>query len=400
MTRRLVVSALPGQTRAAWICDGTLEDLVVLRDDRPSLLGNVYLGRVTAIDCGLDAAFVEIGVGCPAFLPLEDLGGLRPHEGQSLVVRVTREAAGQKGPKLSMKLAPDLRRILATKDGAGAPPKLLFRALDPLDRVLAAKHPPDDIVTDDPGFFETARDRLGGMSGHTPHVALYRHTRPLFEAEGLEAGIEALLDPAVALSSGGSLLIEPTRTLTAIDVNAGRQRERDPESLALGVNLEAAAEAARQIRLRSLSGLIVIDFLALAERRDRQEVVRALRRAVKVDTEPTRVHPMSPSGLVEMTRRRGRPPLYEVLTEPCGIYGSGRVKDPVTLAYEALTSLRAQATGVALKQLRLHVGPVVGAALEGPAAMALDRIETQLGRSIEIVVEAGRAGDSFEIMLG
>ena len=400
MTRRLVVSALPGQTRAAWTRDGALEDLVVLRDDRPSLLGNVYMGRVTAIDRGLDAAFVDIGVGRPAFLPLAELVEQHPHEGQSMVVRISREAAGDKGPKLSPKLAPELKRVLAAKDGAGAPPQLLFRALDPLDRVLASRHPPDVIVTDDPGFFETARHRLGGSSGSMAQVALYRDSRALFEAEGLEAEIEALLDPAVALPSGGMLLVEPTRTLTAVDVNAGRQRERDPERLALGVNLEAVAETAKQIRLRALSGLIVIDFLALAERRDRQEVVRALRRALKADTEPTRVHPMSPSGLVEMTRRRGRPALHEVLTEPCGIHDSGRVKDPVTLAYEALTGLRAQATGAALKQLRLHVAPPVAAALDGPAASALDCIERQLGRSVEVMAEAGRADDSFEIMLG
>ena len=101
-----------------------------------------------------------------------------------------------------------------------------------------------------------------------------------------------------------------------------------------------------------------------------------------------------------MTRRRARPSLHETLTEPCGIHASGRTKDPVTLAYEALYQLRAAASGAAVKRLRLLVAPPVSEALQGPVAEALKSIESQLARPVDVVADAGRPAEAFEIMLG
>ena len=401
MTRRLVISALPGETRAAWLEDGRLADIAIRRADRPSHLGDLYHGRVAKVDKALDAAFVELGLARPGLLPLSEGPGRRLTEGDAVIVRVLREAAGGKGLRLSARIKdppPDLEE----RARGARPPALLLKGDDPLERVLAARALPDEIVVDDPGTHAEIKARLAGR-GDVPAegVRLDLDPAPLFEREGLEGEIEALLEPRVELPSGGHLLVEPVRTLIAIDVNSGRHDGRGtaPEQ-ALAVNLEAAAEVPRQLRLRALSGLIVIDFLALPEGGPRRQVAAALRAGLKDDPEPTRVEAMAASGLVELTRRRGRPALHELLTGPCGIGGGGRVKDPATLAFEALRAVRREAAARPEAAVTLGAAPAVIAALEtGPAAAARQALEARLGRPLALVNEVAAPGEPAEIVL-
>ncbi len=397
MSRRLVISALPGETRAAWLEDGRLVDLVVRRADRPSRLGNLYHGRVAKVDKGLDAAFVELGLARPGLLPLSEGPGRRLSEGDAVVVRVLREAAGGKGLRLTA-------RILGPPPGLDdrardkRPPALLARGDDPIERVLAAGQAPDEIVFDDPEAFAAAKARLPELP--PDRLRLDLDPAPLFEREGLEAEIETLLRPRVALPCGGFLLIEPVTTLTAVDVNSGRHAGRGPApEQALAVNLEAAAAIPRQLRLRALSGLIVVDFLALADAGPRKRVAAALRKGLKRDPEPSRVFPMTASGLLEFTRRRGRPALHELLTAPCGIDGGGRLKDAVTLAFEALRAARREAAARPGTHVTLRGAPAVIAALGGPAAAARQALEGRLGRQLTLVTEPAAAGEAAEIVL-
>jgi Ribonuclease G/E len=401
MTRRLVISALPGETRAAWLEDGRLVELVVRRADRPSHLGDLYHGRVAKVDKALDAAFVELGLARPGLLPLSEAPGRRLSEGDAVIVRVLREAAGGKGVRLSARIK-DPPPNLEQKARDARPPALLVRGDDPLERVLAARTAPDEIVVDDPDTHAEIKARLAGQGGLPAGcLRLDLDPAPLFEREGLEGEIEALLEPRVELPSGGHLLIEPVRTLTAVDVNSGRHDGRGtaPDQ-ALAVNLEAAAEIPRQLRLRALSGLIVVDFLALPEGRPRRQVVAALRAGLKNDPEPVRVQAMAPSGLVELTRRRGRPALHELLTGPCGIGGGGRVKDPAALAFEALRAVRREAAARPGAAVTLRAAPAVIAALEnGPAAAARRALEKRLGRPLALTAEAAPPGEGAEIVL-
>jgi Ribonuclease G/E len=395
--RRLVISALPGETRAAWLEDGRLVDLVVRRADRPSHLGNLYHGRVAKVDKALDAAFVELGLERAGFLPLGEGPGRRLAEGDAVVVRVLREAAGGKGLRLSARIKdppPDLER----RARSARPPALLLQGDDPLERVLAARAPPDEIVVDDPDSHAAISARLAARAGGA-RLRLDLEPAPLFEREDLEGEIEALLEPRVALPSGGHLLVEPVRTLTAVDVNSGRHDGRGPApDQALAVNLEAAVELPRQLRLRALSGLIVIDFLALPEGGPRRQVVAALRAGLKTDPDPARVHAMAPSGLVEMSRRRGRPALHELLTVPCGIGGGGRVKDPATLAFEALRAARREAASRPAAAIAVTAEPAVIAALEtGPAAAARQALEARLGRPLRLAAAPLPPGAPAEI---
>lgn len=384
MTRRLLVSAQPGETRLALLADETLIDLAidlaVDRAQRAAAVGDLYRGRVGKIDRDLQAAFVELGGPRPGFLPLNEApAGLS--EGARLVVRVTRAGAGGKGPRLTAR--PD-RLPAGGAAGSGAPPGLLRAATDPLRAALAQVPPPEDIVVDDPALFARLRAELAERPALRDAVALDSDPRPLFERAGVEAAIDALLLPRVALAGGGHLLIEPVRTLTAIDVNGGGRDARDR----LGLGLAAAVEIARQIRLRHLSGLIVVDFVAPRDAAARRQIVAALAQGLADDPQPHRVSAMRPSGLVEITRRRAGPALHEILTVPCGLDGSGRVKSAATQAFAALRALRRAAAANPGRPPVLVAAPAVVRALaEGPAAAARAALEARLG--LPVVLRAG-----------
>ncbi len=390
MNGRLLISALPGETRAAWLEDERLSDLVVQRADRPSQLGSLYHGRVTKVDKQLDAAFVELGLERAGLLPLSEAPGRRLGEGDGVIVKVLREAAAGKGPRLSARII-DPPPDLEARAREARPPALLSDGNDPLGRLLAAGQSLDEIVVDDPAAFARVKAQLGDIPPERLRLDL--EAVPLFERAGIEVEIEALLEPRVALPGGGHMLIEPVTTLTAIDVNSGAAAAR-----ALAVDLEAAAEIPRQLRLRALSGLVVVDFLALEDGEDRRKVVAALRRGLKQDPEPGRVFAMAPSGLVELTRRRGRPPLHELMTEPCGLGGLGRVKDPVTLAFEALRAVRREAAAQPAAPVILRAAAAVVEALaNGPAAAARAALEERLGREVSLVSHEIPPGESAQV---
>ena len=389
MSRRLLISALPGEVRAAWLEDGALVELLISRADHPSLLGNLYWGRVTKVDRSLDGAFVEIGLARPGFLPLSEGPGKRLLEGDPVAVRVLREPADGKGVRLTARLkAPPAD--LAERTRALKPPVLLSRGDDALQRLLDQGRAPDEILVDDPATFAAFKARLGAL-GQADKLRLDNDPLPLFEREDIERRIDALLEPRVELPGGAFLLIEPVTTLTAVDVNSGgRPRRETPAEMALATDLAAADALPGELRLRALSGLIVVDFLALDERPARVKVLSRLRAGLKRDPEPGRVEPMTRSGLLEMTRRRARPALHELICQPRGL-----IKSPVTLAYEALRLARREGQGVA--RLTVTAAPEVVRALEGPLAAARRQVEARLGRPLVLVAEAAAPGSAPEV---
>lgn len=375
MTTELIVSALPGEVRAAVRREGRLHDLLVLRDRQAVQAGDRFLARVQRFDKGLDGAFVDLGLARPGLLPRREAPEGIPPEGSALAVRVVRVPSADKGARVSAKGVP------AETRGLKAPARLDAGA-GPLQDLLAAEKPAR-VVCDDLAVLQDLK-----AAGVEADCILYTESRPLFEAEDLEAEVEDLLSPRAALPGGGFLLIEPGQTLTAIDVNAGRSSSHGgPAAQARMVNLVAVPAIARQLRLRALSGLIVIDFLAMKASDDRKAVAAALREAVASDPEPCQVFGLSPSGLLEMTRRRGRMPLHELLCRPCGFAGSGREKTPETLAYEVLRHVAAEALGKAVGGVTLRVAPATAAALEGPQAAALAAVERRLGRRVAVVAD-------------
>lgn len=391
MAAELIISALPGEIRAALCCNDVLQDLVILRAGGPPQAGDCFLARVQRFDRGLDGAFVDLGLERPGLLPSREMTGAPPPEGTALAVRVLRAPGADKGARVSARnvgIAP------ARLEGL-TPPARLPGAVAVLP-ALVARARPQRLVCDDADLL---RQLKGAAEKAGAKPELYTASLPLFAAEGLEEELETLLTPRVELPGGGFLLIEPCRTLTAIDVNAGRSDARGgAAALAREVSLAAVPEIARQLRLRALSGLIVVDFLEMKKPEDRKAIAAALRQAVADDPEPCQVFGMSPSGLLEMTRRRGRLPLHELLCRPCGLAGSGREKTPETLAYEALRLAATEALGQVVTAITLRAAPAVAAALRSEAAPALAAVERRLGRGIAVEADPLVAG--YELVLG
>jgi Ribonuclease G/E len=400
----ILISVLPGELRAACLRAGILEDLLILRADRPRLLGNIYRGRVLELSPGLDAAFVDIGLPRPGFLPRGEAPGKKQlgralSNGDAVTVRVVREIDETKGVRLSARITHPPAGLDAL--AAAAPvPSLLAAGDDPLLRLIARQSDIEAIVVDDSATSKSLKTKLAGQDfpedfpedapeqgkGDALVVTFDPALRPLFEREGAEEQIEALLDPRVELPGGGSLLIEPVRTLTAIDVNLGAMAASgSAQAQALSVNLEAVPEIARQLRLRSIAGLIVVDFLELKDRKARDRLIAELRTALTDDGEPCQIVGMSSSGLLEMTRRRGGPTLAETLSVPAGEHGSGFRRDAVTLAFEALRRARSEADAAPGCEIVIKAPRSVLAALrDGAAARARQTVDGRLGQALRL----------------
>ena len=182
------------------------------------------------------------------------------------------------------------------------------------------------------------------MPSHAKNVKPYKDGQPLFARSGIEAQLDAMFSPQVTLRSGGYIVINQTEALVSIDVNSGRStREHNIEDTALQTNLEAAEEVARQLRLRDLAGLIVIDFIDMEEKRNNRAVERKLKDALKNDRARIQVGRISHFGLLEMSRQRIRTGVVESTTSTCPTcQGTGHVRAPASVALHVLRSLEDQ----------------------------------------------------------
>ncbi|HEX9449461.1 MAG TPA: ribonuclease E/G [Dongiaceae bacterium] len=274
--------------------------------------GAIYLGRVVKIEASLNAAFVDIGLERPGLLPLKKQG--IPTEGESLIVQVKREAREEKGVRLSISLATTVD-VLALRVGKTAPCCLVpppetwqttLRALSPqaIDAVICGRRIDAERIA---AWCRQQVPEIADRVGHQP----LRDWSPS-RGEAIDAIAEALEDEVV-LPGGGTLLVEPVRTLTAIDVNSAAATGRSGiEQTALAVNLAAAAEVPRQLALRNLGGIIVVDFIDVQNRNKRDQIINVLREAVGLDPAIEWVGNMSRLGLVEMLRKRSGLTLAEM----------------------------------------------------------------------------------------
>src|SRR5690606_4957900 len=179
------------------------------------------------------------------------------------------------------------------------------------------------------------------MPSHAKKVQHYKEAIPLFHRYQVEGQLDSMYSPVVHLKSGGYIVINPTEALVSIDVNSGRAtREHNIEETALRTNLEAAEEVARQLRLRDMAGLIVIDFIDMEDRRNNREVERRLKECLKHDRARIQVGRISGFGLMEMSRQRLRPGLLEASTRPCPhCEGTGIVRSVESSALHALRAI-------------------------------------------------------------
>jgi ribonuclease E len=265
---------------------------------------------------------------------------------------------------------------------AEKPPLLLLREGSLLVRTLRdwLASDVDEAVVNDEEAFAEARAFLGEAAPPwAARLSLHRGPAPLFHARGVEAAVDRLFERRVALPGGGFLLVEPTEALTAVDVNSGKATKgEDLEETALETDLRAAAEVARQLRLRDIGGLVVVDFIDVTRPENKEAVNRAVKEALKDDRARVRVAPMSEFGLVEITRRRSGPSLRQVLHEGCpSCRGRGVVRTAGSAALRALREARALAAG-GKAGLRVRASPEVAAWLRERRAAAVESLGLRL----------------------
>lgn len=480
LKREILISATRRETRVAILEDDCLVELLVDRPDIQRTVGNIYRGKVEAVLPGLQAAFVDIGLGKSAFLHASDL--VEPEEeeleeeegerrrsakkapdiedlvrrGDTLLVQVIKEPIGTKGARVTtqislagrylvympfaskigvsrkievreerQRLREIVSRLLPEDAGGvivrtvaeGASEEALRRELKSLvglwkkiKRKAAFLRPPalvqreasltsgiirdlfsdrvDHLWVDSPEIYEEIRQYLKQVDPDLlDRVTLYRDPTPLFDKFDIETEIRDLFKRRVDLPTGGYLVIEPTEALVSIDVNTGRYTgsAKDPEKTILRTNLEAAREIARQLRLRDIGGIIVIDFIDMESRANRDRVLQELRTHLARDRARTRAFAVSELGLIEMTRQRVRESLWASLTTVCpACEGTGRVFRPEVVVSRVERSLKRVALERKEKQLTVRVHPEVALYLLEQEPRFLEEAESATGIHLEL----------------
>ncbi len=232
-------------------------------------------------------------------------------------------------------------------------------------------------------------------------IELYRGERPLFDMYGIEGELQRALGRKVELKSGGYLIIDQTEAMTTVDVNTGAfVGHRNLEETIFKTNLEAASALARQLRIRNLGGIIIIDFIDMKDPEHRRQVLRTLEKGMERDYAKTSITGVSDLGLVEMTRKRTRESLGHVLCEPCPLCtGRGSLKSAETVCYEIFREiLREARTYDNDKLLVLAAQPVVDRLLDEDSSIVADLGEL-LGKTIEFRVEPVYSQEQFDVIL-
>ncbi len=470
--------------------DKVLVELMLDRADAQRIVGDIYLGRVEGVLPGIQAAFVNIGSEKAAFLHVSDLADEDPEaseeekgvkryppiqtlirKGEELLVQVTKEPIGTKGPRVTAQISlpgrnlvymprsehigvsrkiedrderTRLRRlmrdilqnesggVIVRTVGEDARRKALERELKGLIKTwkrietrvgqhqaparihqeahLAAgiirdlfSEKVDALIIDSREIFNEVRDYLEAVDPELMRrVNLHDGKVPLFDKYELEEEILRSFDRRVDLPSGGYVVIESTEGLVAIDVNTGRYTgKKDPEKTILRTNLDAAREIARQLRLRDIGGIIVVDFIDMEDKSNRDRVMQELRIHLSRDRARTKAFQISELGLVEMTRQRVRPSVYHTVTRPCPYCGgAGRISTPTTVIRRIERAVRR--VGVAKEERRLVVRmhPEVALYVLEEEPDLLRRLEAELRVDIELRDDPLMRADEFRILAG
>jgi ribonuclease E len=287
------------------------------------------------------------------------------------------------------------QRVLAARDeGRGArllhdDQDLVVQALrDHLDASI------DEVLVDDEALLAQAQEYVAAtMPKSKVALTLYRERIPLFSRHGLEPKVAAIHKRIVALPSGGSIVIDPTEALTAIDVNSGKSTgAASQDETARATNLEAAVEVARQLRLRDIGGLVVVDFIDMRSTRHGKEVEKALREAMKVDKARSKVGRISANGLLEINRQRVGQALQLRTHNPCPTcQGVGRLVAPELLGLQLLRRIEAAAATGRLQRARITMHPQLALEVQNRRRRQLAALENDYRIEIELVADANLA---------
>lgn len=504
MSREIIISSAPYETRVALMEQRRLIEVFIERARDKGVTGNIYKGKVTRVLPGMQAAFVDIGLEKAAFLHGSDLyaelgdefiaeEGVTPIEvvadapstnqkaaarrvpieerlkkGQEILIQVAKPPIGSKGARITSAISlpgrylvftpsshhlgvsrriedegervrlkeivqserppeggfiirtaceglskreiqGDIRflvklwnRIVHKSEQVGAP-VLLHYDMDLVLRTVRDLFSADThrLVVDSPrdhqrilDFVDTVMPRL------KPRIELYTEAEPIFDRFGIETQIAKALERKVWLKSGGYIVIEHTEALTVIDVNTGRfVGKKSQEETVLQTNLEAAKTIVEQLRLRNIGGLIVIDFIDMDDKANQREVFEVLGDYLKKDKARSKLLRISELGLIEMTRKRTRESLAQLLCTPCPTCdGRAHVKSTATIAYEVLRRIQREAAlNPKLEQISVQVHPAVAEFLSKEEDRTLHTLETTLAKKIIIKAAADLSENQYEV---
>ena len=502
--REILVSATQQESWVALLEDKKLVELMFDRPDQGRLIGDIFLGRIDAVLPGIQAAFVDLGTGKAGFLHVGDLnpsdidgdiddngngsgeGGrgrrrqrklppIQDHlkKGQEVLVQVTKEAIGTKGPRLTAEISlpgrflvymPHASRVGVSRkiDGRDQRSKLRKMAqgvLPPdsggmivrtvseevtkktLEKELrrlherwqkirrtadsmkapASVHGEAKLISgvirdlfsdkfealriDSKAVYNEVRDYVQSVDPDLlDRVHLHQGAVPLFDKYGVGEEIQKAFQRTVRLKSGGHIVIEPTEALVSIDVNTGKftgKGKKDPEQTILRTNLEAAREIAKQLRLRDVGGIIVCDFIDMESQENRDKVLREVRTRLGFDRARTKAFEVSSLGLIEMTRQRIRPSLFNSLTDICtSCAGIGRVYTPATVVRQIERSVRRAAASKEEKRIVVLVHPEVALRVMEEEPGLLKRLRNQTRIDLDMRDDPLMALDEFKLLSG
>ncbi|MFA4029055.1 MAG: hypothetical protein GDYSWBUE_001653 [Candidatus Fervidibacterota bacterium] len=400
LTRIPIESLKPGQTILVQVVHEPREKKCPRLTTRISLRGRF----VELITQGADHSSVSHAITNPRVREklLRTVEKYRPLE---CGVHVHPEAA----ERSEAEIANDIRELTSTwkdvvrKYDEMPAPSLLHRSPDLIERVLfSTAHKVDEIVIDSPKHYKRMVDLA---TQYLPQVAtrikLYDSPVPLFDAYGVSEQIERALSRVIKLPSGAYIVIETTEALTSVDVNTGHVIVGDLYETTLRINMEAAEELARQLRIRNISGLIVVDFVDMPSSHNWVKLQEHLQREISLDEVETRIVTLSPTGVIELTRRRQGLSLEELLMEPCEHCGIGKVPSTLTIALKLRRELLLKSSlHPANVDAIVCAHPKVIAELVQAGSEELERLEAIARRRIWLFASGSLHRNQFEIAFG
>jgi ribonuclease G len=497
----IVINVESLETRVAQLEAGQLENFYIERSGEDRIVGSVFKGKIQNLEDGLQAAFVDIGMKKNAFIHYwdmipEDAARLEAEEGikrsrssrrkrqppgqmekkfpigSEIVVQVTKDAIGTKGPRVTANLSipgrylvmmpgsrlkgvsrkiedakerqrlkkiltrlpvPTGNGLIVRTAGAGArkvsfardmralievskeietgmrekpAPCRLYKEPDLVERIVrdSLTEDLDRVVIDNREVYEQIKTLVSRISRRARNrLKLYDGDAPIFEHFDVERQLENAFRRKVWLKSGGYLVFDETEALVAVDVNTGRHKgAQTQEESILEVNTEAAEEVARQLRLRNVGGLVVIDFIDMRQKKYQNVIYRTLREALKRDRARTNVYPLSPLGLIEMTRQRAEESIRATTYIDCPYCkGRGKVMSHLSMSVEIQRHLaeilRRHRRGNNGCPLRIRVNPGVLDRLRSEDETLLVELEHKFDAHLTFVADGNLHIEDFVI---
>lgn len=484
---KVLVNVTPNETRVAWVENGVLQEVWVERSKKRGLVGNVYWGRVDRVLPGMQAAFIDIGLGRSAFLHVsdvsasliakksptdpEDINRLL-YEGQKIMVQVVKDPLGTKGARVTMQVSipsrmlvymPEeptigvsqkidlneererlkglVRQILEAQEVSGGvivrtvaegadfhemradlmylerlwlsilakanqakKPKLIYEDL-PLYLRILRDIPNEGIEKIRVDSAETYQKMLAFAKMYVMDVASkvghYQGDRPIFDLYSIEDEIQLALERKVMLKSGGYLIIDQTEAMTTIDVNTGGfVGHKNLEETIYRTNLEATQAIARQLRLRNLGGIIILDLIDMEDEEHKKHVYQSLIKALQRDRVKTSISEISRLGLIEMTRKRTRESLERTLCEPCPTCnGRGVVRTSETVAYEIFREITRMDKSFNADRYRVIAAESVVARIMDDESDSVAALEAFLKKPIRFQAESTYPPEYFDVVM-